>query len=453
MSTTTGFSVGQWISATNGTGALYGGAPDFVEITEITSSTAIKYRTKGGTTPVAGSVTNIQTRNNDGGSGMALWITDSGNWWGVSYGRSIDNSCNCSTCSNSYCNTYTNYSSSYCGGFTNYASSYCGGWTNYAAYDCNSYANYTSYGCNGYSNYTSYGCNAYQNYTSYGCNQYSSSPSYSCNSWSENIFYSCQAYGVTGTTYSCNGYGIQNYSCAFFQKTGPGFTASNWTCVEYQPNYSCTGGFTSSSTYGCTNSGGPQWSKSCTGGYNVTYSTSCSGFTSYTAPSCSSFTSYTGPSCSSFTSYTGPGCNSYTVSYSPACSGGTYTVWSPACSGGTYTVWSPACSSTTYGYVVCNCQTCYPPYIRIFKSVSNAVSEVTRWTLSSMASAIKVITNSATKIITIRPYKDTSMSTQIGSDLTYTASTATMETKFGIVLSPSDYVQGSTTDDFNINSN
>jgi hypothetical protein len=70
-----------------------------------------------------------------------------------------------------------------------------------------------------------------------------------------------------------------------------------------------------------------------------------------------------------------------------------------------------------------------------------------------MAAAFRVITNSSTKTVTIRPYREVSMTTQIGSDLTSTQATATMETKFGIVLGPSDYVQGSTLDDFNINSN
>ena len=70
-----------------------------------------------------------------------------------------------------------------------------------------------------------------------------------------------------------------------------------------------------------------------------------------------------------------------------------------------------------------------------------------------MAGAFKVITNSVSKVITIRPYKETSMTTQIGTDLTYTATSATMANKFGIVLSPSDQIQGTQLDDFNITSN
>jgi hypothetical protein len=70
-----------------------------------------------------------------------------------------------------------------------------------------------------------------------------------------------------------------------------------------------------------------------------------------------------------------------------------------------------------------------------------------------MAAAFKVVTNSVTKVITIRPYKESSMTNQIGSDLTYTATGATISTKFGVVLGPSDQVQGDKLDDFNISSN
>lgn len=356
MSSTTGMAVGQRIAATAGTGTLFGGTPDFVEITNVVSSTSITYRTKNGTTPTAGTVTNIQTSNNDGGSGIALWITDSGNWWGVSYGRSIDNSCNCQTCSNSYCAAYTNYSSTYCAGYTNYSSTYCA---------------------------------AYTNYSSTYCSQYS-------------IAYVCSAWSST-TSYTCIGWIASGYQCALYQYAG-GFIS--FACVEYQPNESCNA-WSSSTTYNCTTYGGPSYS--------------CSGLT-YTA-------------------------------WAPSCTGGQFTAWAPSCSGGSYTAWAASCSSTTWGYITCNCQTCYPPYIRLFKSVSSSVSEVTRWTLATMAAAFKVITTAATKVITIRAYKEVSMSTQIGADLTSTQSTATMETKFGIVLSPSDYIQGSTLDDFNITSN
>jgi hypothetical protein len=70
-----------------------------------------------------------------------------------------------------------------------------------------------------------------------------------------------------------------------------------------------------------------------------------------------------------------------------------------------------------------------------------------------MAAAFKVVTNAATKVITIRPYKESNMTTQIGADLTHTATSAIVSPKFGIVLGPSDQVQGDKLDDFNISSN
>lgn len=351
LTTTTGFAVGQWISATNGTGALYGGVPDYVEITSIDSSTSLSYRIKGGTTPVAGTVTNVTTRNADGGSGIALWITDSGNWWGVSYGRSIDTACNCSQCLTSYCS----------GGYANYASSYCGGYSTY----------YTS-----------------------ACASYSSSTSYSCSSTSFGFANQCSAYSTTYSSAVLMTYGAPYY-CAVY---------SSGFCVAYVAASYNNGTFYSSSS-------------SCST-YNNVPTYYCGGYTSSLNYTCASSSYYAGPACSS-----------------------------------AYTVYAPACTGTTYAYSICNCQTCYPPYIRVFQSASSVVSEITRWTLASMAGAFKVITNSATKIITIRPYKETSMTTQIGSDLTYNATTATMANKFGIVLSPSDQIQGTQLDDFNITSN
>lgn len=58
MSTTSGLYVGGTFTATNGTGSIYGGSPTSVVITAVTS-TSITYIVKGGTTPTAGTVSNI----------------------------------------------------------------------------------------------------------------------------------------------------------------------------------------------------------------------------------------------------------------------------------------------------------------------------------------------------------------------------------------------------------
>ena len=394
MSSTTGMATGQRIRATNGTGTLFGGTPDYIEITSVVSSTSIIYRTKGGTTPTAGSVSNIETSNNDGGSGIALWITDSGNWWGVAYGRSINTSCNCQTCNTSFCNGgYQNYQSVSCTGgtFTSFATACTGG--TFTAFQNVCTAGYTRSFQNpcsggftvGYTNFCTSG-------TSWQITGYCGAPYTQAA-----LTYTCSTYKYVGSQY-----------CLVWQK-GAGFTPSSYTCLEWNINTSCNTWSQGGGTYTCTNPGTARYAFLCgSGTYAFSAAYTCNGF---------SFTSST--FCGGFTS-----------------------TWAPSCPGG-----------LTWGYVSCNCQTCYPPYIRLFKSVSSSVSEVTRWTLGSMAAAFKVVTDAVTKTITIKPFRDVAMTSQIGSDLTSTQTTATMEKKFGIVLSPSDNIQGSTLDDFDITSN
>jgi hypothetical protein len=59
MASTTNFNVGDTLTATAGTGTLHGGSPTSVVITSIVSATSLTYTVTGGTTPTAGTVTNI----------------------------------------------------------------------------------------------------------------------------------------------------------------------------------------------------------------------------------------------------------------------------------------------------------------------------------------------------------------------------------------------------------
>jgi len=61
MTTTSGLIIGSALTATSGTGTLYGGSPTSVLVTSILSSTSLTYTVTGGTTPTAGTVTNILT--------------------------------------------------------------------------------------------------------------------------------------------------------------------------------------------------------------------------------------------------------------------------------------------------------------------------------------------------------------------------------------------------------
>jgi hypothetical protein len=61
ISSTTGIMVGQNITATAGTGSLFGGSPTSVLVASIVSGTSITVTVTGGTTPTAGTITSLTT--------------------------------------------------------------------------------------------------------------------------------------------------------------------------------------------------------------------------------------------------------------------------------------------------------------------------------------------------------------------------------------------------------
>ena len=79
MTSTAGLNVGEAITATAGTGTLYGGSPSSCLVASIVSSTSITYTVTGGTIPTAGTITNITgggpTDNIASGSGVLVYGT------------------------------------------------------------------------------------------------------------------------------------------------------------------------------------------------------------------------------------------------------------------------------------------------------------------------------------------------------------------------------------------
>ncbi len=139
----------------------------------------------------------------------------------------------------------------------------------------------------------------------------------------------------------------------------------------------------------------------------------------------------------------GYSCNCYTYYYQCNCGSQTYcgSYAGPYC---LYYVTSYYCSdcpayacSTCYQYV---CSTCYPNYIRVLQSVSGSISALYTWTISSVAAAFRVKTSGNS--ITTQAYSDTGMTSQIGSDLTYNASSPTKTKRFGLSIGTSNYNQG-----------
>jgi hypothetical protein len=266
------------------------------------------------------------------GSTAALWVTDSGNWFGVGIDQESI-TCNCQTCS-----TPGNCAS-------------------------------TNYVCNA----ASYPCNA----TFYQCNAYSSP----CNAGN----YFCDVVG--------------NRFCRSY--TSP----CNAMSTPFSP---------------CT-----RWSRVCNGGYNT------------------------------------GNCNNSNSSF--MC-----TTWSRPCNSDSYpcSTWSTVCNSASYPcasfnattFFSCNCQTCYPQYIRFIRSVANTVTQLTSWTVASVIQSFRVIISSVnpaktSATATIKPYSDANLSSQIGADLTYTPTGVAINAKYGIMVKPSSYSQGTTIDEITIETN
>lgn len=107
--------------------------------------------------------------------------------------------------------------------------------------------------------------------------------------------------------------------------------------------------------------------------------------------------------------------------------------------------------STAYNYTLTNTSyyytyasgstTSYSEYLKIRQSVSSVVSIITSALISTSQTikSLKVFTSG--NQITARAYSDTNFVTQVGSDLVYTATGATITTQYGIAVSPSAYNQ------------
>lgn len=276
------------------------------------------------------------------GSTAAIWVTDSGNWFGIGIDQEPVE-CNCQTCetpgtcqsTNFVCNAY---------GF------FCNAW--------NAQCNAASYPCNA----GNYFCDVVGNRF---CSAWNAR---NCSAWSRPC---TQMFGPSCVMWStvCNGWNVGN--CAAW---------NSGNCNATNSTFSCT-----------------TWSAICN-----------------------------------------------SVSY-PCASGGNF------CSEAAY----PCAAWNASTFYSCNCQTCYPQYIRFIQSVSNTVSQLTSWTVSGIINSFRVIISAinpskTSATTTIKAYSDNNLSTQIGSDLTYTPTGVAINAKYGIMVKPSSYSQGTTIEEVSI---
>lgn len=173
-------------------------------------------------------------------------------------------------------------------------------------------------------------------------------------------------------------------------------------------------------------------------GYNVTYSGN-SGF---------SYTNNT-PYFHYVAAYGQSTANDIASNYSqaPYGGGGTYSVvgnyyyyyaygftnggGTPVYSGGTYNYTSYT-NATTYAY---------NEIIRISQSVSSVVSTITSSVISTAQTILSLRVKTSGNQITAQGFSDNNFVTQVGSNLVYNATGATITTRYGISVSPSAYQQ------------
>ena len=342
------------------------------------------------------------------GTGAALWITDSNNWWAVTTGIQNGENCNCQQCTT--CNAGN-----------------CTGGNCAANGPCNPGP-----------------CNAGQN-----------------QNWNTPV----QNFVTNTGTTPGNGTGVYNGNCRAWNcpTTGNRFCRA-WTasCTQLdEPR--CNGGYNSGGNARTWRSSPPRnitgWNtRNCS-----SFSRPCAAYASRTNAPCTAYNfgncnsnpcdlwntnnqNFNNPTPWSATNYQSTTPGSPTGNFN-ACTGG-------FCSGtyncATYTCTTYSC--TVYSNFSCNCQTCFPSYIRVIKSVAGTVTELTRWVVSNLGTSIvnsMRITTSGSQI-TVEPYANVDLTGKIGSDLVYTPTGVTLSSSYGIIVEPSPTSQGFEIDEITI---
>jgi hypothetical protein len=207
---------------------------------------------------------------------------------------------------------------------------------------------------------------------------------------------------VEGTqTTNTNYASAQSYNYAFAQNLTYGTSTNYYGVTNY---YSASGYYSQSggTTYnvGYRTVGSPF-------AYQAFYSSTAGGTTYYLGTSYYGATSY----------YTATG---YSITY------GAFYQYTSA--GAFYTY---AAGSTT----------AYNEYLKIRQSVASTVSIIASSLISTTQSIKSLIVSTSGNQITAKAFSDSNFVTQIGSDLVHTATGATINTKYGIAVSPSAYNQ------------
>ena len=113
----------------------------------------------------------------------------------------------------------------------------------------------------------------------------------------------------------------------------------------------------------------------------------------------------------------------------------------PAFAGYTVTTITNYTTSQSYYTYAAGTTTTYSEYLKLKRSVANTVSEISSTLISNTQTIKSILVSILGTQITAKAYSDSNLVTQIGSDLVYTATGATVTTQYGIGVSPSSYNQ------------
>ena len=337
------------------------------------------------------------------GTGAALWISDNDDWWAVTTGIDSGENCNCQTCST--CNA----------GYCN--AGYCTTNGNCINGPCNAQGNAIGYVTPG--NPIPYSGN-FPNAASGG-----NPIPYSGN----NARYFCNAWNFG----NCN---TSNSACS--QLGEPVQTGGGNARYRSSPPRNVIGYNTRNFSRPCV-----AWSCDTVGNRFCR----ASSITSYNAATGGGGTNTFFPA--TWNAATGGGgTNPATFTTTGWNCAGTFCSGAYNCDAYTCTAWT--CTNTTFSQ--CNCQTCYPSYIRVIKSVAGTVTQLTKWVVDSLGSSAvnsMRITTSGSQI-TVEPYANANLTSKIGSDLIYTPTGVALSSNYGIIVEPSPTSQGYEIDEITI---
>jgi hypothetical protein len=426
----------------------------------------------------------ITLEDTDIGSGVALWVQTSADWWMVS----VDSAYNTIPAATNYTSApatfsgqanytmETMYSSSEAG-FTS-SQEYSAGIPTYSSLPAEYSSGLTSYSV-GDTTYTS------------SLDNFSSTPTFSSSTPFTSLqpFSSAQVFSVATPYTSINNYTSQNNAYTSFANYFLNQTWNRWS--PYTRSTSWTGNYTRrytrrASPVAYTGSGwsasyfsapGFVWSRQDFWNLAETWTSVINGVTASqswtsavayfqgttvytsTAPTYSAgVTAYTAglPNYTSETFYTSAGGNfSSTIAFTSTTPFSSATPYSSASefssatnyfadltfsSLTTYTAGTSYTSAISYSSTFVPESFAYSAILRISQSVSDTVSEISSAIVSTAQTIKSIIVQTSGNQITAKAFSDITPITQLGSDLIYNATGVIINTKYGISISKAEYV-------------